>query len=390
VIVGTRDGRMVGRMVGVGVGRCVGRTVGACGYDTAQRVATKHTSLATQPSGRARSRRRCGRVSRPVRCSCGRASGNADGLDAATVGGGGRTRSTACGTARQRMGTITLRPSALLCSTRLTTRRRHLPRLGHICLRLSLGAHPCRKALSYTVQSTPRTAKAHRRRWQRRQRSWAERRRDRRQRRWLERRRERVARPCTVRKLLHLHRDWAHPCHICTGTGLTPPTSAPGPGHRLSVQVPEIEHSSSPAGCTAARARTAAHPRRRQPHHCIAARRIPDAASKRTGAESAVVAAPLQRASMIRCPKQRCASGCGAACTFQQPHHGESHPSTSQKFTGTTSAHSQLTQLRSDAIEAHTQVHARARASVEAHPHERCRSYSAVLTSGVGVSVHAV
>ena len=113
VIVGTRDGRVVGRMVGVGVGRCVGRTVGACGYDTAQRVATKHTSLATQPSGRARSRRRCGRVSRPVRCSCGRASGNADGLDAATVGGGGRTRSTACGTARQRMGTITLRPLAL-------------------------------------------------------------------------------------------------------------------------------------------------------------------------------------------------------------------------------------------------------------------------------------
>ena len=25
-----------------------------------------------------------------------------------------------------------------------------------------------------------------------------------------------------------MHRDWAHPCHICTGTGLTPPTSAPG------------------------------------------------------------------------------------------------------------------------------------------------------------------
>jgi hypothetical protein len=27
----------------------------------------------------------------------------------------------------------------------------------------------------------------------------------------------------------HLHRDWAHPAHICTGAGLTPPTSAPGP-----------------------------------------------------------------------------------------------------------------------------------------------------------------
>ena len=26
----------------------------------------------------------------------------------------------------------------------------------------------------------------------------------------------------------HLRRDWAHPAHICAGTGLTPPTSAPG------------------------------------------------------------------------------------------------------------------------------------------------------------------
>ncbi len=28
----------------------------------------------------------------------------------------------------------------------------------------------------------------------------------------------------------HLHQDWAHPSHICTGTGPTPPTSAPGLG----------------------------------------------------------------------------------------------------------------------------------------------------------------
>jgi hypothetical protein len=28
----------------------------------------------------------------------------------------------------------------------------------------------------------------------------------------------------------HLRRDWAHPSHICAGTGLTPATSAPGPG----------------------------------------------------------------------------------------------------------------------------------------------------------------
>jgi hypothetical protein len=30
--------------------------------------------------------------------------------------------------------------------------------------------------------------------------------------------------------LLHLRRDWARPCHICAGTGLTPATSAPGLG----------------------------------------------------------------------------------------------------------------------------------------------------------------
>ena len=28
----------------------------------------------------------------------------------------------------------------------------------------------------------------------------------------------------------HLHRDWAHPRHICTGTGLAPATAAPGLG----------------------------------------------------------------------------------------------------------------------------------------------------------------
>jgi hypothetical protein len=31
----------------------------------------------------------------------------------------------------------------------------------------------------------------------------------------------------------HLHRDWARPCHICTGTGLAPATSAPGLGSPL-------------------------------------------------------------------------------------------------------------------------------------------------------------
>jgi hypothetical protein len=33
--------------------------------------------------------------------------------------------------------------------------------------------------------------------------------------------------------LPRLHRDGVHPCHICTGTGITPATSAPGPGSPL-------------------------------------------------------------------------------------------------------------------------------------------------------------
>ena len=39
--------------------------------------------------------------------------------------------------------------------------------------------------------------------------------------------------------LPRLHRDWAHPSHICTGTGLTPPTSAPGLG------TPQVEHGAA-------------------------------------------------------------------------------------------------------------------------------------------------
>jgi hypothetical protein len=33
--------------------------------------------------------------------------------------------------------------------------------------------------------------------------------------------------------LPHLHWDWARPCHICTGAGLAPATSAPGLGSPL-------------------------------------------------------------------------------------------------------------------------------------------------------------
>ena len=118
------------------------------------------------------------------------------------------------------------------------------------------------------ARSSQRTAKAHRRRWQRRQRSWAERRRDRRHRRWLERRRERVARPCTVRKLPHLHRDWAHPSHICTGT--RPPVLSAGVRNRILFLVCRLHgregsHAAHPhtaaAAATAPLHRSTAHTR---------------------------------------------------------------------------------------------------------------------------------
>ena len=41
---------------------------------------------------------------------------------------------------------------------------------------------------------------------------------------------------------LHPHQrqdDWAHPCHICGGTGLTPPTSAPGLGSAPTTSAPD-------------------------------------------------------------------------------------------------------------------------------------------------------
>jgi hypothetical protein len=40
---------------------------------------------------------------------------------------------------------------------------------------------------------------------------------------------------CTGLTLPHRHRDWAHPCHICARTWLTPPTSASGLGPTATV-----------------------------------------------------------------------------------------------------------------------------------------------------------
>jgi hypothetical protein len=36
------------------------------------------------------------------------------------------------------------------------------------------------------------------------------------------------ARSARGASLPHLHRDWAHPCYVCTGTGLTPPAHLHG------------------------------------------------------------------------------------------------------------------------------------------------------------------
>jgi hypothetical protein len=47
--------------------------------------------------------------------------------------------------------------------------------------------------------------------------------------------------------LPHLHRDWACPCHICTGTGVAPSTSAPGPGLPLPHLHRDWAHPCSPA-----------------------------------------------------------------------------------------------------------------------------------------------
>ena len=72
---------------------------------------------------------------------------------------------------------------------------------------------------------------------------------------------------CAPRPLVpHLHQDWARPCHICactshrchvcTGTGLTPATSAPGqgsPSPTSAVTSAAAETESADGSCTASR-----------------------------------------------------------------------------------------------------------------------------------------
>ena len=45
-----------------------------------------------------------------------------------------------------------------------------------------------------------------------------------------------------VRSSYHMHRDWAHSCHICTRTKLTPARSVP----RLSSPVPHVHWDWAP------------------------------------------------------------------------------------------------------------------------------------------------
>jgi hypothetical protein len=40
--------------------------------------------------------------------------------------------------------------------------------------------------------------------------------------------------------LPHPHQDWAHPCHNCTGAGLTPATSATGTGLTAATSAPGL------------------------------------------------------------------------------------------------------------------------------------------------------
>ena len=54
--------------------------------------------------------------------------------------------------------------------------------------------------------------------------------------------------PCAVKARMHAHtlgpsaarRDWAHPCHICTGTRLSPATSAPRLGSPVPTSAPRL------------------------------------------------------------------------------------------------------------------------------------------------------
>jgi hypothetical protein len=76
--------------------------------------------------------------------------------------------------------------------------------------------------------------------------------------------------------LPHLHRDWAHPCHICAGTGLTPAHICAGIGPTLAHIRAGTRRESARSECgrtvahgrpvLAGRFRARARPHARRPH----------------------------------------------------------------------------------------------------------------------------
>jgi hypothetical protein len=63
--------------------------------------------------------------------------------------------------------------------------------------------------------------------------------------------------------LPHLHQDWAHPCHTCAETGLTPATSAPGLGPPPHLRRDWARHLHESTECHGRKERV----RFLQPHH---------------------------------------------------------------------------------------------------------------------------
>ena len=104
--------------------------------------------------------------------------------------------------------------------------------------------------------------------------------------------------------LPHLHRDWAHPCHSCTGTGLAA-AYLPGLGYSRHMQL----HQPLPAGC-----RTPTMPRCRLPRaqprtHARTRIRIrthtkPRTRTARASAARTAKAAKLPTNASVRCRRR--------------------------------------------------------------------------------------
>ena len=105
----------------------------------------------------------------------------------------------------------------------------------------------------------------------------------------------------------HLRRDWARPCHICTGTGLTPATSAPGLGTCPPTSAPELGTPRPHLRWDSAKSATL---------HCNV-RSMPCRMVSRPPAQTCVTAGRTDRASIG-------ASGC--ASTYERIRRVRAHP----------------------------------------------------------------